>query len=287
MSECSICGDSGFDRLYELPNGNLRRCGTCGTVCRDNLVEEKGAVELYDDDDYLEASYFEALKVGASRDQEPYHVYSRVLERLGELTRPDVLLDLGCSYGAFLELAAEHGWEPLGVELSAKACEYAARERRLDVFHGTLQAAELPSGSVNAATLWDVIEHLDRPLDTIRELHRVLVPGGVLMLFTINQQSLINRVGHLLFHLTAGKWTKPLVLLYDIHHNFFFDEKTMRGLLDRGGFGHVEMEWMAANIDRWQNVPIPSALALGTKALDAASRVVGRPYRMIAFAVKG
>lgn len=50
---------------------------------------------------------------------------------------------VGCSYGAFLEMAAEEGWEPLGVELSSKGCEYARRRRGLDVVHGTLEAAHL------------------------------------------------------------------------------------------------------------------------------------------------
>lgn len=287
MSECSICGERGFERLYQLPNGNLRRCLGCRTVSRENLVGEYGAIELYDDDAYLDAPYFEALKVGASREQEPYFVYQRVLDRLAGEISPGRLLDVGCSYGAFLEVAAESGWEPRGLDLSSKATQYARRERGLEVFRGTLEEARFPDASFEAVTLWDVIEHLERPLDTARELHRILAPGGILVLFTINQQSLINRTGHLVYWLTGGKWAKPLVLLYDIHHNFFFDETTMRGMLGRAGFGRVRMDWMEANIERWQNVPIPVTLALGTKMLDLASRVLGGAYRMIVLAQKG
>jgi hypothetical protein len=42
----------------------------------------------------------------------------------------------------------------------------------------------------------------------------------------------------------------------------------------------------SANIDRWQNVPIPPLLALGTQALDIAAKVVGGPYRMIIYVQK-
>ncbi len=107
-----------------------------------------------------------------------------------------------------------------------------------------------------------------------------------MVLFTINQGSLINRVGDIAYKLTMGRWTKPLVLLYDIHHNFFFDAGTMAGMLLRGGFDEHEMDWLEAHIERWQNVPIPKILALGTSALDVASRFVGQPYRMIVFATK-
>lgn len=286
MSGCPICGAAEAATVYALPNGDLRRCAGCGTMRRGNLVREAAAGELYDDDGYLEAPYFEALKVGAPRDREPYRVYERVLARLAERGLDGRLLDVGCSYGAFLELATERGWEPFGVELSEKACSYARRERGLEVFHGTLEAAALPGGGFDVVTLWDVIEHLERPRDTIREIHRLLAPGGVAVLFTINQRSLINRVGDLVYRLTLGRWTRPLTLLYDIHHNFFFDAATLEALLRRERFERCEIDWLEAHIERWQNVPIPAALALGTKVLDVASRAVGEPYRMIVYAYK-
>lgn len=282
---CTICGAAGARPLYRLPAGTLVRCAGCGTVRRANLVDGEAAERLYDDDDYLEAPYFDVLKVGASHDQQPYLVYARVLERLAAMHTGGRLLDVGCSYGAFLEMAAEEGWEPLGIELSSKGCEYA-RRRGLDVFHGTLEAARFPTGSVQAVTLWDVVEHLARPLETLRKAHRVLAPGGTLMLFTINQQSLINRVGDLLYRASARRWMKPLILLYDIHHNYFFDPRTIDALLERAGFELVEIDWMDADIDRWQNVPIPPLLAFGSRVLDRAARVIGRPYRMIVYARK-
>jgi hypothetical protein len=93
-------------------------------------------------------------------------------------------------------------------------------------------------------------------------------------------------VGDFVHRTTLGRWQRPLVLLYDIHHNFFFDEATMRGMLSRGGFEDVELDWLEAHIERWQNVPIPKLLALGTDALDVASRLVGQRYRMIVYARK-
>jgi len=283
---CTICGAREARTLYRLPAGTLLRCAACGTVRRANLVDGDAAERLYDDDAYLEAPYFDVLKVGASRDQQPYRVYGRVLDRLADIQAKGRLLDVGCSYGAFLEMAAEQGWEPLGVELSSKGCEYARRQRGLDVFHGTLEAARFPAGSVRAVTLWDVIEHLARPLDTLREVHRVLAPGGTVMLFTINQRSLINRVGDLLHRASGGRWVRPLILLYDIHHNYFFDPRTIGALLDRAGFDLVEIDWMDADIDRWQNVPIPPLLAFGSRVLDRAARMIGKPYRMIVYATR-
>jgi SAM-dependent methyltransferase len=283
---CPICRN-GSTLLYGLPNGDIRRCGTCGVAFRDNLVAGDAATEMYEDDAYLDTPYFERLKAGSPRDVEPWLVYARVLGKLETLTATRSLLDVGASYGAFLELARERGWDVSGVELASKAVAYASGQRKLDLFTGTLEQASYPSDRFGAVTMWDVVEHLDSPLDTLREVHRVLAPGGVLVIFTINQKSLINRVGHLLHRASFGAASRPLVLLYDIHHNFFFDRRTLTHVLRRAGFeAPVAEDHMGANIDRWQNVPIPPLLAWGTKMLDAAAEVIGEPYRMILYVRK-
>jgi SAM-dependent methyltransferase len=284
---CALCSAEGSRVLYALPNGDIRRCVSCGVAFRENLVSGDAATEMYEDDSYLDQPYFERLKVGSSRDVEPWLVYERVLRRLESLTRNRSLLDVGASYGAFLELARERGWQVSGVELSTKAAAYAATARQLELHVGTLEQSALPLNHYGAVTMWDVVEHLDDPLRTLREVHRVLAPGGVLVIFTINQKSLINRVGHALHQISLGAARRPLVLLYDIHHNFFFDRKTLSGVLRRAGFGDpVAEDHLSANIDRWQNVPIPPLLALGTRALDVAAKVVGGPYRMILYVQK-
>jgi SAM-dependent methyltransferase len=284
---CAICGAGSPAVLYDLPNGVIQRCRECGTVSRREPVAGDAAVDLYEDDAYLDTPYFEALEVGVPREGEPYGVYGRALDRIEAMVSGGRLLDVGCSYGAFLEMARERGFDATGVELSRKATDYARGRRGLEVVHGSLEQAAFAAASFDAVTLWDLIEHLDRPVETLRELHRVLAPGGVLVVFTINQRSLINRVGHLLHRLSLGRLEKVPVLLYDIHHNFFFDRRTLGLALRRAGFTAApEIDWMEARIERWQNTEIPRLLAWGSRLLDAASQVVGRPYRMVAYVRK-
>lgn len=260
------------------------RCAGCRTVRRERVISGEDAVQLYEDESYLDTPYFRALEIGAPRDVEPYLVYQRVLRRLEQIAPKSRLLDVGASYGAFLELARERGWEVHGVDLSEKACAYASSQRGLTMHHGTLVEAGYPDGHFSVVTLWDLIEHLDKPREFLEEAKRILAPDGVLMIFTINQRSLINRIGHLLYSASLRAVRSPLVLLYDVHHNFFFDADTLTDLLRAAGFaGRVEIDHMDAEIDRWQNVPIPTVLAFGSKCLDAVSHVVGGSYRMIFF----
>src|SRR5207248_5306997 len=83
---------------------------------------------------------------------------------------------------------------------------------------GTVEQAKFPDNHFNAITLWDVIEHFDDPCSTMREIHRIMAPGGVLFVFTINQESLLNVIGHAMYRLSfkigrAHVWT-PVTVRY-------------------------------------------------------------------------
>jgi SAM-dependent methyltransferase len=268
--------------LYKVPSGEIVRCKKCATVSRSALIAGNDAVTLYDEEEYLNSPYFQALKVGNVPKAEPYQMYQRMLQKLEAKVAERRLLDIGCSFGAFLEMARQRGWEVAGVELSKKASSYARQERQLDVFNGTLDQANYADNRFTVVTLWDVIEHLDRPLDILQEVYRVLAPNGVVVIFTINQKSLMNRIGHGIYKLSYGKIISPLALLYDIHHNFFFDHSTLVNLLRKVGLGErVEIDWMDANINRWQSIPIPLMLAFGSKCVDVMSHITGGQYRMV------
>ena len=88
-------------------------------------------------------------------------------------------LDLGCGTGHNLDSLARYA-EPVGLDSSAEALEFCRRRghRRL------IQAASLPfaDNSFDVVTALDVIEHLDDDLGTLREVYRVMRPGGLLII---------------------------------------------------------------------------------------------------------
>ncbi|MBI2934849.1 MAG: class I SAM-dependent methyltransferase [Chloroflexi bacterium] len=99
------------------------------------------------------------------------------------------LLDLGCGTGLFLYGFRRLGWETYGVEVSCHAAEAASRTLGLEVFHGTLEEAAFPEAHFDAVTLIHVLEHLPDPVGSLREVRRVLKPGGLLMMALPNVRS--------------------------------------------------------------------------------------------------
>jgi SAM-dependent methyltransferase len=101
----------------------------------------------------------------------------------------DVLLDVACGrawYG--LEITARAGARLIGVDFSAEAVRQAgqqAKQRDRDDAEfqtGDLAASGLPGRSVNAVLCTDSIQFPDQPEAAYRELRRVLVPGGRVVL---------------------------------------------------------------------------------------------------------
>ncbi|MGY6409685.1 MAG: class I SAM-dependent methyltransferase [Alkalilacustris sp.] len=118
---------------------------------------------------------------------------------------PVRLLDFGCGDGRFLAACAAFGFECVGVEFSS------AREKtRVADFFGGLEEvrAEMAPGHFHAVVLFEVLEHLAEPLQTLKALHALLARGGVLVLETpncpnvtsinsISDYRLIDPLGHI------------------------------------------------------------------------------------------
>ena len=95
--------------------------------------------------------------------------------------RPGRLLELGCATGVLLEAAQRRGWTVQGVEYSADAAAEAARHG-VPVFVGALEDARLPDDGFDVAFLGDVLEHVPDPATVLRDVARLLAPGGALVL---------------------------------------------------------------------------------------------------------
>jgi SAM-dependent methyltransferase len=68
-----------------------------------------------------------------------------------------------------------------GLEIVADAAEYA-RQKGLKVFDEEFLAINLPNNTFDVITMWDVLEHMPDPSSVIEKCHRILKPGGLLVI---------------------------------------------------------------------------------------------------------
>ncbi len=111
------------------------------------------------------------------------------LHRAG-VARKTRVLDVGCGDGALSGVLVERlGCVVTGVDTNRLAIDlatakFAERGYRGDFDCVTGYRYELADGSFDAAVCADVIEHVQEPLAILGEIHRVLRPGGILVITT-------------------------------------------------------------------------------------------------------
>ena len=108
-------------------------------------------------------------------------------ERLNDLKRfvtRGRFLEIGSSTGEMLASAAL-SFEATGVEADVNLYRIA-HARGLDCFNGTLVDAAFPEHHFDVVALYHVIEHFRSPRAEVREMHRILKPGGLLVIETPN-----------------------------------------------------------------------------------------------------
>lgn len=94
-----------------------------------------------------------------------------------------LLLEVGCATGLFMDAMRATGkWQVEGVDVSEPAVRQAREQFGLEVYHGTLDDAHLPASSYDAVAMWDALEHVPNPKETVREVRRLLKPDGVFVL---------------------------------------------------------------------------------------------------------
>ncbi len=72
--------------------------------------------------------------------------------------------------------------------------------------------------------MWDVIEHLTDPRRALQRSHRLLKPGGLLVVHTIDIESPFAR-------LMGARWPWLMEM-----HIYYFSRRTLRAMLEECGF---------------------------------------------------
>ncbi len=80
-----------------------------------------------------------------------------------------------------------------------------------------------------------MLEHLYNPDETVREVARVLRPGGALFVDVPNESGLYFRVGNLYQRLRGRDWCVNLAPTSEPYHVFGFDRRSLRALLSKHG----------------------------------------------------
>jgi ubiquinone/menaquinone biosynthesis C-methylase UbiE len=192
----------------------------------------------------------------------------RKFQRICELVRAQLpsesFLDAGCGDGRYLAaLAPELPARRAGVDLSERILETARARVAADFRQASLEALPFADGEFDLVLCSQVIEHVPDADGAIRELARVLRPGGTLVISTDNERNTVTRVLNAPRNLVVralrlrgarGRIESPATP---------YTRDSFRRLLERGGFTVEQLETFRFHV-MW-----PFAFAPLTRALNA------------------
>ena len=154
-------------------------------------------------------------------------LFARELRRLG-LSDDTRILDAGTSTGTNLRMLGEEGYRNfIGLDLSPDAIRFAAKKGLGQVEQGDVCRMPFEDASFDVVLATDIIEHVDDDLKALREIHRVLTPGGTALITVPAFQSLWGLQDEVAQH--KRRYRKgPLVALlgtagFVVGRNYYFN----------------------------------------------------------------
>jgi 2-polyprenyl-3-methyl-5-hydroxy-6-metoxy-1,4-benzoquinol methylase len=117
--------------------------------------------------------------------------FEEITSGLGESPR---FLDIGCATGRLSAWLRQKGWLSEGVEVCRAAAEFGSLNFNVPIFPGTLDDAGFEDSRFHCVHNSHVIEHINRPDLFVKEIFRILKPGGFFVCTTPNCAGLRREV---------------------------------------------------------------------------------------------
>jgi len=175
---CPFCGRDNPKTIYNQSGRRIVRCKECKFMYQNprgqNLVSKRHQ------GDYFKQEYLNTAVSHKKLFEEKFNAFL-------SNRKPGMILDVGCATGQFLEVAQERGWRTVGIDVSEWVCNYLTNKGFTDIQNCTLEEADFPDELFDAVHMNHVLEHIPLPRDCLTEAHRILKPGGLIVIEVPNE----------------------------------------------------------------------------------------------------
>ena len=262
LTACPVCGRHEFRPVMQVGPHPVVCCQGCGLQLTNPQPSDAELAAIYgpnyvlvENDPAAEAMVVRSKRATAD------HCLDLLARAIGGNSRPGRLLEIGCGQGNFLVQADQRGFDVTGVEYSSFACERARANLggRGRILHGEITVLAHEAAAYDVCVLCDVIEHVRDPAGFLREILRLLRPGGVILVVTPSLDSWSARV-------LRSHWME-----YKAEHLFYFSRETIRRQLATAGFGDItlrrgvkqlSLDYIAAHFEKYPVAGITHVLRL-------------------------
>jgi SAM-dependent methyltransferase len=263
---CPACGRTTGHLLRFKTNGcGILQCRSCGLGRTESSGFDPAA---YYTEDYFSGGHADGYADYLGAEPVLRREFAHSVDFIRRYRNAGRLLELGCAYGFFLQEAARY-FEVAGIELASEAAEHG-RRAGLNILSGSASAESLRQiGHVDVIVLFDVIEHLPEPRETLDLCRQHLNPGGIIVITTGDFGSAVAR-------LAGARWR----LMTPPQHLWFFTQESLRLMSASLGLSMIHVD------HPWKTVPtslivfqLRRMLGLRSAGIAASSRI-GLPVNL-------
>lgn len=273
---CPLCGSSKNDKITDTVRfdykADVHRCDDCSLTFLDQ--------QSFDyPDDFYEKEYHQTYITHVEPDALDPKVYFEKMKKAtsvwadlfkSKLNGTEVVLDVGCSTGHFIELIQDSASKVYGHELSEKEVHFCQYVLNLEVSDQPLEKRFKP-GTFDYITLIFVLEHISDPKTFLKDLQQYLKPDGKFVILVPNiQDALVN-----FYDLPEFR-----SFYYCIEHLYYYNQQTISKLFeDIGLTGQVEVlqEYPITNHLNWGYLRKPSDTLAARLGIPSAQLMENAP----------
>jgi predicted SAM-dependent methyltransferase len=191
---CPVCGSERFSKKLTCKDHTvsgefffISGCADCTFLFTNPIPEVSKLGDYYKSEDYISHSNTTRGLVSRLYKLVRNRAIRQKLALVESFVSRGTLLDYGCGTGSFLTYAGGKRWKAVGLEPSETARKVARESGSL--VYTSRHEAQLESGSVDAITLWHVLEHVPDLHDTLNWFYKILKETGVLVIAVPNHKS--------------------------------------------------------------------------------------------------
>lgn len=228
---CPVCDSSHDLKLFDKEGGTYVKCRDCMMIYLNPVFNDDALTDYYERNHTIQSEIVES-----DTDNFYVNIYNRGLESIIETTTDRAsILDIGCSSGAFLDLAKKRGLQTYGLELN-KAEYQIAKDKGHQVYNELLENVHYEE-KLNAVSLWDVFEHIKDGEYYLNTIKKILSKNGIIFLQIPSSDAL------------AAKILRERCNMFDgLEHVNLYGAETIRKLADKCHLEVVGMKTVISEI---------------------------------------
>jgi 2-polyprenyl-3-methyl-5-hydroxy-6-metoxy-1,4-benzoquinol methylase len=227
FTSCLLCNSQKIVELKGYQNNFLVKCSECTFVFCYKRPSAEELVQHYNL--YSRAKPISPITI------KRYHA---LLDEMEKYKMTSNLIDVGCGDGFFLEEAQKRGWNVYGTEFTDAAIE-VCEKKGIRMNKAPISTDQFPPGYFDVITSFEVIEHINNPVEEITAFHKLLRKGGLVYITTPNFNSISRDI-------LSHHWN---IIGYPEHLSYY-TRRTLRDLLANNGFNMVKSTSTGISINR-------------------------------------